>query len=146
MASNFQDLIDARLYHQQPPPPPTTSFASLEQRHLVRRQVKRVEDLDRRSLSLYNDLEEIKRKLVQLANQSNPQRLESELRRAATNILGPIMGSMHDETRLALENIRSVSNGATSRAEMAYAMAAAAKAELNAFQVQQSVPNEWCCG
>ena len=141
MASNFQDLIDARLYHQQPPPPPTTSFASLEQRHLVRRQVKRVEDLDRRSLSLYNDLEEIKRKLVQLANQSNPQRLESELRRAATNILGPIMGSMHDETRLALENIRSVSNGATSRAEMAYAMAAAAKAELNAFQVQQSVPN-----
>ena len=99
--SNFQSLIDARLYHQQPPPPPTTSFASLEQRHLVHRQVKRVEDLDRRSLSLYNDLEEIKRKLVQLANQSNPQRLESELRRAATNILGPIMGSMHDETRLA---------------------------------------------
>jgi hypothetical protein len=97
--------------------------------------------LDRRSLSLYSDIEDVKRRLSQLSNLCGSQHLETELRRAATNILGPIMGNMHDQTRLELNNIRSAAIMASSRAEAAYALATTARREVSARQAHQSVPN-----
>ena len=100
-----------------------------------------MEDLDRRSLSLYNEVAAIKRSLQHLTTQCSSQHLEMELRRAATNILGPIMGSVHDQSRLELERMRNHVSAASSRAEAAYSLAYSARAEVQACQAQQSVPD-----
>jgi hypothetical protein len=147
MSDDFAALIAANLNQTTSAAPPATLTPlhlgpiPSQDRHLVRRQVNRVEELDRRSTTLYRDVENIKAKLAHLSLQWSSQRLESELRRAATNILGPIMGNMHDQTRIELENIRGATNSAASRAEIAYSMASAAKSKVNSFEVQQSVPS-----
>ena len=141
---DFEALISANL--RQPARPTTTganstTVSNSPDRYLVRRQANRMEDLDRRSLSLYNEVAAIKRSLQHLTTQCSSQRLEMELRRAATNILGPIMGSVHDQSRLELERMRNHVSAASSRAEAAYSLAYSARAEVQACQAQQSVPD-----
>ena len=145
-ALSFADLISSNLRasssHQQPSPPTHSSISTTTpNQQLIRRQTLRVEDLDRRSLSLYSEIEDLKRRLLLLSNQCNPQRLETELRRAATNILGPIIGNIHDQTRIELNNIRNLTNVASTRAEAAYCLANQARHEVNIYQTKQSIPN-----
>ena len=119
----------------------TSSSSSSSSSFARGRQKARIDALDRRCLSLFATVEDVQRTLLTLEVTCSRQSLESEVRRAAVDLVRPAITAMHEQMRADLVRIMNEVASVSSKAASAFNAASAARAEVSALTAAQAVPS-----